>query len=159
MAGAKYLQGLPFVDTKRIGIWGGSYGGLLTALALSRNSDIFAVGVDFHGVHDWSAVQRLFGEAANAAPDAQQAMKLAYDSSPVAAISQWKSPVLLIHGDDDRNVQFQQTADLAQRLKAQHVEFEEIIFPDEIHDLLLWRNWVRSYKATADFFNRKFGMH
>ena len=86
-------------------------------------------------------------------------MKLAYDSSPVATISQWKSPVLLIHGDDDRNVQFQQTTDLAQRLKAKHVEFEEIIFPDEIHDLLLWRNWVRSYKVTADFFNRKFGMH
>ena len=67
--------------------------------------------------------------------------------------------MLLIHGDDDRNVQFQQTTDLAQRLKAQHVEFEEIIFPDEIHDFLLWRSWVRGYKATADFFNRKFGSH
>jgi len=64
--------------------------------------------------------------------------------------------VLLIHGDDDRNVPFQQTTDLVQRLRKQNVEFEEIIFPDEIHDFLLWRTWVRGYGATADFFNRKF---
>jgi dipeptidyl aminopeptidase/acylaminoacyl peptidase len=152
LAGAKYLQGLPIVDRKRIGIWGGSYGGLLTALALSRNSDVFAAGVDFHGVHDWSVF--LGANGANA-PDATEAAQLAYNSSPVASVSHWKSPVLLIHGDDDRNVPFQQTTDLAQRLREQKVEFEEIIFPDEIHYFLLWKTWVAGYKAAADFFNRK----
>ncbi len=158
LAGAKYLQGLAYVDGKRIGIWGGSYGGLLTALGLSRNSDIFAAGVDFHGVHDWSVLlsSRLGGGAE--APDYKEAMNLAYDSSPVAAVAQWKSPVLLIHGDDDRNVPFQQSADLVQRLRKQSVEFEEIVFPDEIHDFLLWKTWVRGYKATAEFFNRKLGV-
>lgn len=151
LAAAKYLQGLSSVDPKRIGIWGGSYGGLLTALALSRNSDIFAAGVDFHGVHDWSVFMRQ--EGAQEAPDYKEALKLAYDSSAVATVSQWKSPVLLIHGDDDRNVPFQQTTDLAQRLKERHVEFEEIIIPDEIHDFLLWKTWIRGYQATADFFN------
>jgi dipeptidyl aminopeptidase/acylaminoacyl peptidase len=63
--------------------------------------------------------------------------------------------VLLIHGDDDRNVPFGQTVDLAQRLRKQNVEFEQLIFPDEIHDLLLWRDWVRGYRATAAFFNKK----
>ena len=155
VAGAKYLQGLSYVDAKRIGIWGGSYGGLLTALALSRNSGIFAAGVDFHGVHDWSVFLRSWEDAAQDAPDYKEAVKLAYDSSPVATISQWKSPVLLIHGDDDRNVPFRQTTDLVQRLKAQRVEFEEIIIPDEIHDFLLWKTWIRGYQATADFFNRK----
>jgi len=153
VAGGKYLQSLPYVDRKRIGIWGGSYGGLLTALALSRNSDMFAAGVDFHGVHDWSALRRLDGEA----PDSRDALKLAFDSSPVASVNHWKSPVLLIHGDDDRNVPFQQTVDLVQRLRKQGVEFEEIVIPDEIHDFLLWKSWVRGYKATADFFNRKLG--
>ena len=155
LAGAKYLQGLSSVDPKRIGIWGGSYGGLLTALALSRNPDIFAAGVDFHGVHDWSVILRNRQAGAQDAPDSREALKLAYDSSPVATISQWKSPVLLIHGDDDRNVGFQQTTDLVQRLKEQHVDFEEIIIPDEIHDFLLWKTWMRGYQATADFFNRK----
>jgi dipeptidyl aminopeptidase/acylaminoacyl peptidase len=155
LAGAKYLQGLAYVDSKRIGIWGGSYGGLLTALALSRNSDIFAAGVDFHGVHDWSTFLRNWSEGAQDAPDYQEAVKLAYDSSPVATVAQWKSPVLLIHGDDDRNVPFQQTTDLVQRLKKQRVHFEEIIFPDEIHDFLLWKTWIRGYQATADFFNQQ----
>jgi dipeptidyl aminopeptidase/acylaminoacyl peptidase len=155
LAGGKYLQSLPYVDRKRMGIWGGSYGGLLTALALSRNSDIFAAGVDFHGVHDWSVLlgRRLSG--ADEAPDYKEAVKLAYDSSPVATVGQWRSPVLLIHGDDDRNVPFLQTNDLVQRLRNQNVAFEEIIFPDEIHDFLLWKSWVRGYQATADFFNRK----
>jgi dipeptidyl aminopeptidase/acylaminoacyl peptidase len=152
LAGARYLQGLPYVDRKRIGIWGGSYGGLLTALALARNSDIFAAGVDFHGVHDWSAF--LFQRGADA-PDAKEAQKLAYDSSPVASVATWKSPVLFMHGDDDRNVPFQQTTDLIQRLRRQNVDIEQIIFPDEIHDFLLWRTWVNGYKATAEYFDRK----
>jgi dipeptidyl aminopeptidase/acylaminoacyl peptidase len=152
VAGARYLQGLQYVDRKRIGIWGGSYGGLLTALALARNSDIFAAGVDFHGVHDWSAL--LAGRAGDA-PDAKEAAKLAFDSSPVASVAGWKSPVLFMHGDDDRNVPFSQTTDLIQRLRQQNVDIEQIIFPDEIHDFLLWRTWVRGYRATAQFFDRK----
>lgn len=154
VAAAKYLQGLPTVDPTRIGIWGGSYGGFLTALALARNSDIFAAGVDFHGLHDWSSIPQFWDSDAQQAPDYPDALKLAFDSSPVAAVSRWKSPVLLIHGDDDRSVPFQQTTDLVQRLKAKQIDFEEIVFPDEIHDFLLWRTWVRAYQATASFFNR-----
>ena len=143
LAAAKYLQGLDSVDRKRIGIWGGSYGGLLTALALARNSDIFAAGVDFHGVHDWSTLLRFDIPGAESAPDYKEAMKLAYESSAVASVDKWKSPVLLIHGDDDRNVPFQQTTDLVQRLRKQNVQFEELIFPDEIHDFLLWKSWIK----------------
>src|SRR4051812_32213634 len=54
IAAGRYLQGRPDVDAKRLGIWGGSYGGYLAALALGRNSDVFAAGVDIHGVHNWS---------------------------------------------------------------------------------------------------------
>ena len=153
VAGAKYLQGLPTVDPKKIGLWGGSYGGFLTAMGLARNSDLFAAGVDMHGVHDWSVFLPHW-ENHPGAPDAKEAEKLAFDSSPDASVSTWKSPVLLIHGDDDRNVPFGQTVDLAQRLREQHVRFEELIFPDEIHDFLMWKNWLRAYGATADFFDR-----
>lgn len=155
LAGAEYLRALPYLDAKRIGIWGGSYGGLLTALALSRNSNIFAAGVDFHGIHDWSVLVRIFDEDTPDAPDYKEAVKLAYISSPIATIGSWKSPVLLIHGDDDRTVPFPQTTDLVQHLKRQRVDFEELIIPDEVHDFLLWRSWVHAYEATADFFNRK----
>ena len=160
LAGAHYLESLPNVDPQRIGLWGGSYGGFLTAMGLARNSDIFKAGVDFHGVHDWSALlpnrPRIFSEEA---PDAKEALQLAFSSSPDASVDKWRSPVLLIHGDDDRNVPFNQTTDLVQRLKKQGVEFEEIIYPDEIHDLLLWHDWVRSYDAAAKFFDRKLKGH
>jgi dipeptidyl aminopeptidase/acylaminoacyl peptidase len=153
-AGAKYLQSLPMVDAKKIGLWGGSYGGYLTAMGLAHDSDIFAAGVDFHGVHDWSLFLPHW-EPVAAASDLEEARKVAFNASPDSAISTWKSPVLLIHGDDDRNVPFNQTVDLVQRLRAQKVEFEELIFPDEIHGFLLWSSWIKAYKAETDFFNRK----
>jgi dipeptidyl aminopeptidase/acylaminoacyl peptidase len=154
LAGAHYLQGLPTVDPKRIGLWGGSYGGFLTALGLARNSDIFAAGVDFHGVHDWSDFLPSWEEGAGSAPDLKEAEKLAFSSSPNASIATWKSPVLLIQGDDDRNVPFSQMVSLVQKLRAQHVPFEEIVYPDEIHDFLLWKDFIRSYHATADFLQK-----
>jgi dipeptidyl aminopeptidase/acylaminoacyl peptidase len=155
VAGAKFLQTLDNVDPQRIGLWGGSYGGFLTAMGLARNCDIFKAGVDFHGVHDWATFLPLWADTAEAAPDIKEARELAFKSSPVASIANWRSPVLLIHGDDDRNVPFQQTTDLVEKLRAQKVAFEELIIPDEIHDLLRWNDWVRCYKATADFFDRK----
>jgi dipeptidyl aminopeptidase/acylaminoacyl peptidase len=160
VAGAKFLQTLENVDPQRIGLWGGSYGGFLTAMGLARNSDIFKAGVDFHGVHDWATFLPMWAEEAEAknagvAPDAKEARELAFKSSPVASMANWRSPVLLIQGDDDRNVPFQQTTDLVEKLRAQKVEFEELIIPDEIHDLLRWSDWVRAYRATAGFFDRK----
>jgi dipeptidyl aminopeptidase/acylaminoacyl peptidase len=153
VAAAHHLAGLAIVDKKKIGLWGGSYGGLLTALGLARNSDIFAAGVDFHGVHDWSVFLPRW-ENRPAAPDAGDAAKLAFQSSPNASVDRWKSPVLLIHGDDDRNVPFSQTTDLVQRLREHQVPFEQMILPDEIHDFLLWHSWIRAYGATAEFFDR-----
>ena len=157
VAAGRYLQSLPQVDGEKIGLWGGSYGGFLTAMGLARNSDLFKAGVDFHGVHDWSVflVERpYFGNLALRPPDADAAVKLAWESSPDAYVSTWKSPVLLIHGDDDRNVPFTQTVDLVQRLRAQQVPFEQLILPDEIHGFLRWQDWMRAYSATAEFFDR-----
>jgi dipeptidyl aminopeptidase/acylaminoacyl peptidase len=157
VAAGKYLQSLPEVDGEKIGLWGGSYGGFLTAMGLARNSDLFKAGVDFHGVHDWSVFlteRPYFGNVALKPPDAEAAIKLAWDSSPDASVDTWKSPVLLIHGDDDRNVPFTQTVDLVQRLRAHHVPFEEMILPDEIHGFLMYKSWIRTYGATADFFDR-----
>jgi dipeptidyl aminopeptidase/acylaminoacyl peptidase len=152
LAAGRYLRTLSNVDSKKIGLWGGSYGGYLTAMGLAHNSDVFAAGVDLHGVHDWSAFGEEFPKDA---PDHEAALKLAFQSSPNAAIATWRSPVLLIHGDDDRNVDFSQTVDLLQRLRTRKVHVEELIYPDEIHDFLLWRNWIKAYGATEEFFTRE----
>jgi dipeptidyl aminopeptidase/acylaminoacyl peptidase len=158
VAGARYLQSLSQVDGARIGIWGGSYGGYLTGLALARNSDLFKAGVDLHGVHDWSRLLDAWAGKATGRyekGDRDQAMKVAWDSSPDAAIEGWRSPVLLIQGDDDRNVPFDQTVDLARRLESHHVPFEELVIPNEIHGFLRHASWLEVDEAVADFLTRR----
>jgi dipeptidyl aminopeptidase/acylaminoacyl peptidase len=156
LAGAKFLQALPSVDPTRIGIWGGSYGGLLTAQALARNSDIFKAGVDFHGVHDWSFYPGFAKRPQRYEQgDTEIALKSAFDSSPESAIKGWTSPVLLIDGDDDRNVPFSQTVDLARRLSAQGTPFEELILPNEIHGFLRYDSWLLADTAADRFLESK----
>ncbi len=154
MGAGLYLRGRPEVDGSRIGLWGGSYGGFLTAHGLSRASDLFAAGVDIHGVHDWNVAIRHFQPDYNALARPEFARR-AFDSSPMAFIDGWRSPVLVIHGDDDRNVSFSETVALVEKLRERQVHVEQLIFPDEIHGFLLHRNWVKAYEAAADFLGRQ----
>ncbi|WP_104023527.1 S9 family peptidase [Gemmatirosa kalamazoonensis] len=140
LAAGKYLQSRPDVDPTRVGIWGLSYGGVLTAQALARNSDLFAAGVDMAGVHLWGSTL--------------DSTDLSYKSSAIAAIDGWKSPVLLWHGDDDRNVQFSQTTGLVQLLRAHNVPFELIVNPDDTHETLLYSRWLTTYARMQDFLRR-----
>ena len=140
LAAGLYLQGRADVDPKRVGLWGLSYGGILTAQGLARNSDIFAAGVDIAGAHFW-------GEALD--PDV-----VTYSSSSASEVDKWTSPVLLIQGDDDRNVDFSQTVGLVQALRANDVYFELIVYPDEVHDFLVFSRWLETFGATDDFFDR-----
>ncbi|MHB1326970.1 MAG: S9 family peptidase [Gemmatimonadales bacterium] len=140
VAAAKYLQGRPDVDPGRVGIWGLSYGGVLTAQALARNSDIFAAGVDMAGVHLWGN---------SLAPN-----DVSYQSSAIAAVDKWTSPVLLWHGDDDRNVQFSQTTGLVQLLRAHRVPFELIVLPDDTHETLIHQRWIYTFDRIQDFLTR-----
>jgi dipeptidyl aminopeptidase/acylaminoacyl peptidase len=140
VAGGKYLQSRPDVDANRVGIWGLSYGGVLTAQALARNSDIFKVGVDLAGVHLWGS--------------SLDADNVSYRSSAISAIDTWKSPVLLVHGDDDRNVQFSQTTGLVQLLRAHNVYHELIVFTDDTHEPLLHKRYLYAFNRMEEFLGR-----
>ena len=140
LAGGKYLQTRADVDPNRIGIWGLSYGGLLTSEALARNSDIFKAGVDLAGVH-------LEGSSLDPA-------SVSYKSSAISAIDGWKSPVLLIQGDDDRNVAFQQMTGLVQLLRQRDIYYELIVFPDDVHESLLHSRWIYSLGRMETFLHR-----
>jgi dipeptidyl aminopeptidase/acylaminoacyl peptidase len=157
LAAGEFLKTHPAVLPQSIGVYGGSYGGYLTALALARNSNLFAAGVDIHGVHN-----RFIGRNRSAGdnsyeptPGAAEARDISWRSSPIADITTWKSPVLLIHGDDDRNVEFIQTVDLTHRLQKHNIPYEEIVIPDDTHHFLKHTNWLKVATATADFFDRK----
>lgn len=159
VAGGRFLQSLDGVDPERIGLWGGSYGGYLTALGLARNPELFKAGVDLHGVHDWSVILGTwFGEPGSRYEqgDFERALKVAWESSPNADIANWRGPVLLIHGDDDRNVRFHQTVDLVRRLGEHDVPFELLVLPNEIHGFLRYASWLKANTATVEFFREQF---
>jgi dipeptidyl aminopeptidase/acylaminoacyl peptidase len=154
LGAGQYLRRRPEVDPDRIGLWGGSYGGFLTALGLARASHLFKAGVDIHGVHDWNVGIRTFFPDYNPLEHPEQA-RLAFESSPLAWIDDWRSPVLVIHADDDRNVDFSQTVRLVEALRERKVEVEQLILPDDVHGFLTWSNWIAVYRATADFLDRR----
>ncbi|HEX6135587.1 MAG TPA: prolyl oligopeptidase family serine peptidase, partial [Longimicrobiales bacterium] len=137
LTAGKYLRTRADVDPARVGIWGLSYGGLLTAQALARNSDVFVAGVDMAGVH-------LYGTTIDSTA-------LSYRSSAISEIANWKSPVLLVHGDDDRNVSFSQTVGLVQLLRAHDVAHELIVVPDDVHESLLHSRWIYTWNRMGDF--------
>ncbi|MEM7512938.1 MAG: alpha/beta fold hydrolase, partial [Bacteroidota bacterium] len=153
LAAGKYLQGLDEVDPEKIGLWGGSYGGYLTAMGLAKNSDLFKAGVDLHGVHDWAWRGRDFSQGGSWGIS-KELMDLAYHSSPISELQYWSSPVLIITGDDDRNVMFGQSIDLKNKLDKLGVHNETLVFPDEVHGFLRYESWLRTYTAAEDFFNR-----
>ncbi|HTA40906.1 MAG TPA: alpha/beta fold hydrolase [Bryobacteraceae bacterium] len=153
LAAGELLRARADVDPRKIGVWGGSYGGYLTALALARASDLFAAGVDLHGVHDWN-LEITKAAPARDADKRSQIERVAFESSPMASISTWRSPVLLIQGDDDRTVAFAQMVQLVEALRKQGVPFEQVVFPDEVHEFLLHEDWLRAFHAADEFLAR-----
>jgi dipeptidyl aminopeptidase/acylaminoacyl peptidase len=140
LAAGKYLQSRADVDPSRVGIWGLSYGGILTSQALARNSDLFVAGVDLAGVHFWG--------------NSIDSTTVAYRSSAISAIDKWKSPVFLVHGDDDRNVDFAQTVGLVQMLRAHDVYYELQVIPDDLHESMLHSRWMDTWGRMGSFLKR-----
>lgn len=151
----EYLKSRKDVDAKRIGLWGGSYGGYLTAHGLAQRGDLFATGVDIHGVHNWNDEEPTFTPWYDSLLVTSYAQR-AYKSSPVYYAKGWKNPALFIHGDDDRNVPFTETVHMIHQLRRQGVQVEEKILPDEIHGFLMYKSWLQVDEATFEFINRKF---
>ena len=153
LAAHAYLASRPDVDPSRIGIYGGSYGGYLTALALAHDSELFAAGVDRHGVHDWRESAKG-GDNSGLWGLMPDELELAGESSPVTRVQDWKSPVLIVHGDDDSAVKFAQSADLVARLRAQGTPVETLVLPGEEHLFLRHASWLQVYRRSADFLGR-----
>jgi dipeptidyl aminopeptidase/acylaminoacyl peptidase len=160
VAAGEWLAEQTFVDDRRIGVYGGSYGGFLTAMALAHDSRLFAAGVDIHGVHDWTLgrLDTLFPRNKfEQAPDIARAPRVAWESSPASAVARWTSPVLVIHGDDDRNVNIDHSTDLVQRLRSNGVPHETLLIVDDSHHWMHYANQLRVNDATISFLTRQLG--
>ena len=156
-AAGEWLATQSNVDAKKIGIYGGSYGGYLTALGLARDSKLFAAGVDIHGVHDWANQLKAepLADEFHKAPDAEWAASLSFRSSPVSSLATWTSPVFIIHADDDRNVPFNQSVDLVNRLMKRKVAVETMVIVDDTHHWFRFSNTLKVFNATANYLKAK----
>ncbi len=160
VAAGQFLQNMAGVDPKAIGVYGGSVGGYLTAAALSRHSDLFAAGVAWSGIYDWSkwvtnpSRDMIFTSWGIGPETIEQARA----SSPLYQVDTWTSPSLLVAGDDDRNVYFPEAIRLAHDLKAKGVDVETLLIPNGIHSFGSQENWLKVFQATDDFFTRRLKM-
>ncbi len=146
-----YLRGRQDVDSHRLGIWGPSYGGLMTALGLARASDAFAAGVDYAGIHNWSTLLSSVGEPI----EGRDSNRRAVESSPIATIDQWHSPVLLVQADNDSVVPSQQASELIEGLRSHNIEHDVIVIPNEIHDMARYSSWMMLFNAADAYFDRQ----
>jgi dipeptidyl aminopeptidase/acylaminoacyl peptidase len=149
---ARYMQSRPDVDPKRLGVWGGSYGGRMTLLALAQAPQFFAAGVSYSGIYDWVTMPEF--NVNGAQPGNEAAVRLAYDSGPVAHMDRWRAPVLLMLGDADPIVNIQQTTALAAVLRAKKIPVDVLMLPDEVHFLLRDSSWNTVFEATKDYFDK-----
>jgi dipeptidyl aminopeptidase/acylaminoacyl peptidase len=154
IAAGVYLRSRADIDPARIGIYGGSYGGHLTANALARRSDLFKAGVAWHGIYDFTQWITNVGHPDRLSTpwgSSEATRSLALQSSALSQVAKWRSPTLLISGDDDRNVDFAETVTLYRALQEAKVPVEVYVLPNEVHDFLRFSSWVSVIDRTGGF--------
>src|SRR5690348_4230798 len=124
-------------------------------MSLARASRLFGAGFDMHGAQSWDAPQQFSPFSPLTAAEREEVRLVARRSSPLGNVDTWRSPVIFVHGDDDRNVMFNQTVALVSELRKRGVDVDELVIPNEIHSFLKHASWVRALGAGAEFLDRK----
>jgi dipeptidyl-peptidase-4 len=153
IAGAKYLGTLPFVDKSRIGIWGWSYGGYMSSLALMVGNDVFKAAIAVAPVTTWRYYDTIYTERYLQTPQLNAA---GYDdNSPITHVNKLKGNLLLIHGTGDDNVHFQNAVDLVDALIKADKQFETMYYPNRNHGISGGNTSWHLYSLMTDFIKRK----
>lgn len=133
IAGAKYLASLPYTDPARIGIWGWSFGGYMSSLAILKGSDVFSTALAVAPVTSWRYYDTIYTERYLSTP---QLNPEGYDAnSPTSYADRLKGKFLIIHGTGDDNVHFQNSIALVDALIAQGKQFQSFYYPDRTHGI------------------------
>ena len=156
-AAAAFIRTQPFVDAGRVGVMGLSFGGYQALLAMTKTPDLFQAGVDMMGPTDrrgaFTDQYRAFQIGATEAEDPQL-----YDRiSPITSVKDLRSPLLVIHSDQDRNVSPEFTYRLLDELQRENKLYEAHIYPGEAHGLALPAHQLDSYERILRFFDRFLG--
>lgn len=149
IAAARYLGSLPYVDSTRIGIWGWSYGGYMTALCLTKGAEYFKAGIAVAPVTNWRYYDNIYTERFMRTP--QENPEGYDDNSPLNFAARLKGKFLIIHGASDDNVHMQNTMEMVNALVEENKQFEMQIYPNKNHSILGAYTRLHLYRRMTDF--------
>ena len=149
IAAAKYLGSLPYIDAGRIGITGGSYGGYMTSLCMTKGANVFKLGIAVSSITNWRYYDTIYTERFMRTP---QENPDGYDlNSPVHYADRLKGKFLLIHGMADDNVHFQNSVDFAEALIQAGIKFDMMFYPDQSHGIYKRGAGTHLRSLTTDY--------
>ncbi len=152
LGGVDYLKSLGNVDTDHLGIWGVSYGGFMTDMALFQAPGTFKAGVAWAAVNDWENYNAGYtGQRLNTPQSNPEAYRR---SSPIHFSNKLKDHLLIVHGMVDDNVLFQDAVQLTEKLIHEGKDFSHIFYPEESHGFVRDETWIDALRRTAEWFDR-----
>jgi dipeptidyl aminopeptidase/acylaminoacyl peptidase len=155
---ARWLVAQQGVDPKRIGIYGGSYGGFITLMAMFTQPDVFAAGAALRPVTDWANYNHPY--TSNILNLPQKDAEAYRQSSPIYFAQGLKGALLICHGMADTNVHFQDTAELVQKLiELRKENWSLAVYPVENHGFVQPSSWADEYKRILDLFEKNLKPH
>lgn len=152
LGAVEYARGLGNIDLRRLGIWGSSYGGFMTNMAMFLAPDAFHAGAAFSAVNQWENYNAYYTEQRLGKP--QECPEAYRRSSPIQFSSKLKHPLLMVHGMVDSNVMFQDAVQLAEKLIHEGKPFEQAYYPEEDHIFVRDETLIDAFRRTAAFFDR-----
>ncbi|HVG83570.1 MAG TPA: prolyl oligopeptidase family serine peptidase [Vicinamibacterales bacterium] len=152
LASADYLKTLPFVDPDRIAVWGLSYGGYLTLQTMTQDPTLFRAGINVAGVVDWATYGAGYTTPRLGTPVENPGIY--HESAPIYFMDKLARPLLVLHGTNDRNVQFRDSLRLWDVLLKLGKPFEMGVYPGEIHFFRRAHVLRDAWRRAEEFFDR-----
>jgi len=149
---ARYLQTLNYIDPSRIGIWGWSYGGYMTLLAMTKGADYFKTGIAVAPVTNWRYYDNIYTERYMRKPQDNAA---GYDdNSPINHADKLKGNLLLVHGTGDDNVHVQNSMEMSEALVQANKQFRQFYYTNRNHGIRGGNTTIHLYTMMVDFLEK-----
>ena len=159
IAGVDFVKATGYVDPKKIGIFGGSYGGFMTLMAIGKTPDIWAAAVDEYGIISWSTMLKSSDPSLNEylkalLGDPEKDRKVYEDDSPITYIRSEKAPLLVLQGDNDPRVPKEEAQQVVDILKKEGRVVDVHYYPNEGHGFVKRENQIDSIRRTIAWFDQ-----
>ena len=158
IAGVGFLKATGYVDSKKIGITGGSYGGFMTLMAIGKAPEIWAAGVEEYGIINWDSMLKSSDPSLNEylkslLGDPEKFRKIYQDDSPITYIRNTKAPLLVLQGDNDPRVPKEEAQQVVDILKKEGRTVDAHYYPNEGHGFVKRENQIDAIRRTIDWFD------